>query len=84
MPTGTEYEILKWGLTQGGLVVVLLLGGWVWRRDYIRLLARDDEKLSVLTALVSQSTTASDKNTTATENLRLAVDDLRRSLERKP
>lgn len=53
-----ESDFVKWALTQGGLVIVLIIVGWSYRRDLTRLLQEEKERTKILTDLVQESTTA--------------------------
>jgi hypothetical protein len=60
LPSGTfgEADFLKWALTQGGLVLVLIVVFWSYRRDFVGILRQEQERTKILTDLVSQSTVA--------------------------
>lgn len=80
--TPGEMEILKWALTQGGVVLVLLIVVWSYRRDFTRLMARDDEKIAILTELVGQTRASMEGHRAVIEGLQRAVDELRRAIDR--
>lgn len=60
--TGTlpvsEPDFVRWALTQGGLVVALLIIAWSYRRDLVHIIRDQDSKVQVLTALVQEATAA--------------------------
>jgi hypothetical protein len=55
----TAENFLQYALTQGGLFGVVLIGGYVWRRDAMKTLADKNERIDVLTNLVASSVAAS-------------------------
>lgn len=59
--TASEPEFLKWALTQGGLVIVVLIIGWSYRRDLVWVAKQEEEKAKILTDLVEKSTAAMTK-----------------------
>lgn len=79
-----EIDILKWGLTQGGLVIIVLILLWSYRRDFTRLMARDEEKIAVLTDLIGQTRSELAKSSAVVDSVKGAVDDLRRAIDRRP
>jgi hypothetical protein len=58
VPMSAE-NFMQYALTQGGLFGVVLIGGYVWRRDAMKALADKTERIDVLTTLVANSVTAS-------------------------
>ncbi len=55
---GSDTEMLQWAVTQGGLVLVVLVVVWSYRRDFTRLFAVERERTSELLLALQQSTTA--------------------------
>lgn len=53
-----EVDLAKYALTQGGLLIVVLVLIWLQRRDNERISKKDEEKIVVLTDLVRASTVA--------------------------
>lgn len=51
-------DFLKWALTQGGLVLVVLVVFWSYRRDFIRRVVREEEKVAILTEIAAESRAA--------------------------
>ncbi len=70
-------DMLKYGLTQGGLTLVLLVVFWSYRRDLGRIEQRDQEKLAIVTALVEKNTAALVTSEQTNERLARAVEALR-------
>lgn len=63
IPTGAEtgkreMELLQWGVTQGGLVLVVLVVVWSYRRDFQRVFDDERRKSSELLLALQASTTA--------------------------
>lgn len=77
----TDPELFKWALTQGGLVLVLLVVGWTYRRDFSRLLDNDTEKLHILTTLVATNTSAMERAAAASTAVERSVQRLSQSLD---
>lgn len=57
-PVVNDTDLVRYGLTQGGLLAVVLVLLWSYRKDMVGKLADRDNQLSVMTALVSKSTEA--------------------------
>lgn len=55
---GLDLDFGKYALTQGGLLIVVLVLIWLQRRDNERISKKDEEKIGVLTELVRANTTA--------------------------
>lgn len=53
-----EIELLQWGVTQGGLVLVVLVVVWSYRRDFQRVFDAERTKSSELLLALQASTTA--------------------------
>jgi hypothetical protein len=53
-----QIDLVKWGITQGGLVLVTLVILWSYRRDFNTVLATQRSEIEVLTELVTKSTAA--------------------------
>lgn len=39
-----ESDFIRWALTQGGLVLVLIIMGWSYRRDLVRVAKEEEER----------------------------------------
>lgn len=57
-PVSGDVDLTKYAITQGGLLAVVLVLLFFYRRDFMRVQQRDDEKISILTDLVEKNTTA--------------------------
>jgi hypothetical protein len=58
-PVGaTDMDFFRWAVTQGGLVVVVLVIFWSYRRDLAGLLKEEQQRTRVLTDLVERNTVA--------------------------
>lgn len=75
-------ELVKWSVTQGGLVLVLLVVLWSYRRDFTRVLAREDEETAILTDLVAQASAALQASRDASLATQQSLDRLARALDR--
>lgn len=71
-----EPDMLRYAITQGGLLAVVLVLLWSYRRDFLRIQTKDDEKIALLMSLVSDNRVAMERNVEATERLSKAVDKL--------
>ena len=58
-------DFLKWGLTQGGLVAVVLVLLWSYRRDLARLGTDERQRNELLVALITKTTAAFSELTAA-------------------
>ena len=74
---GTQIDLLKWGVTQGGLVLVTMIILWSYRRDFGRLLAEQRSELDVITALVKEASAAMTASAAASRDAASAIDRLR-------
>lgn len=70
----SEPDLLRYGLTQGGLLAVVLVLLWSYRKDMIGKLADRDDHLIVMTGLVSKSTEAQWKSAEAVERMARALE----------
>lgn len=55
----TADNLLQYAVTQGGLFGVVLIGGYFYRRDMLRIADQRMERIEVLTNLVATAATAS-------------------------
>jgi len=60
-----QVDFIKWILTQGGLVVVLLAIVWSYRRDLVTVVKQGDERNKILIDLVRENTAALTKHADA-------------------
>lgn len=58
-------NMLRFVVTQGGLLIALLAIGWSYRKDFTRLLDRKDDQIQTLTGLVASNSSALAKNAEA-------------------
>lgn len=77
-----DMQFYQWALTQGGLTAVTLFVLWSYRRDFDRMLKKEEEKTSILTELVGDTTAALQKSASATEALERADTRLASAVER--
>lgn len=80
---GSSIALVQWGIQQGALALLLILGGWIYRRDLLRIIDQDRTYIQALVGLVSDNTAAmqrhadvTDKNTEAVERFRLTLREL--------
>jgi hypothetical protein len=66
---------VRYAVTQGGLLAMLVLGGWMYRRDFISIFNRQQDTIRVMTDTVSRSTEA-------ITNSHAAIDSLGKTVER--
>jgi hypothetical protein len=65
----TESDMLRYGMTQGGLLAVALVLLYVYRRDVLGQISRKDDKLEYLAELVRTNTAAMERMAAAVEHL---------------
>lgn len=84
---GIEIDLVKWAFTQGALALVLIVVLWSYRRDYARIIARDERDASVqiatLTALVGDCKGAIEAARAQSAETGKAIDRLARAIERR-
>jgi hypothetical protein len=80
-PMTADPDLTRYALTQGGLLIVVLVLLWSNRKES----SRKDDRIEVLTTLVADTTAAVTKGTETTERLARAVESLveRRRQERE-
>lgn len=71
-PLTADPSLTKYALTQGGLLIVVLVLLWMGRKES----ARKDERIEVLTTLVANTTAAVTKVNETTERVARAVETL--------
>jgi hypothetical protein len=81
--SSTEIEFYKWAVTQGGLVLVILVVLWTYRRDMQRISAKDAEKTEILTDLVADSKVAIQAATSQSAATEKSIHRLSRVLEER-
>lgn len=77
-----DADLLRWGLAQGGCFLVLLLVLWSYRRDFQRILSRDEERLKVMTDIVQANTAAMVQTTAALNDQKDATHRLAKAVEK--
>ena len=76
-PTG-DFDVVRYAITQGGLLAVVLVLLWTYRRDLMRQLSEKDDRLKVMTELVQGATTALTRSADACDRMARAVENLER------
>lgn len=84
---GGEIDLLKWAFTQGALALVLIVVLWSYRRDYARIIAKDERdtaiQITTLTAIVGDCKSAIEIARAQSATTAKAIDRLSRALERQ-
>lgn len=73
-PVANDSDLLRYAMTQGGLLAVVLILLWSYRKDMIGKLTDRDDHLVVMTAIVSKSTEAQLKSAEAVERMARALE----------
>ena len=95
LPTESYTDLVKWGVTQGGITLVLVVVLWSYRREFLRKAEKQDSIIEVLrdekkllmevikenTAASLSQALATAANTQATQSLATNVAHLERSLK---
>lgn len=71
----------KWAIVQGGLALVVLVGGWSYRRDLMRLVREGEERITVLTSLAERSASAMQSAADATREQSAAIERLAQAVK---
>jgi len=81
--SGAQLDLIKWAVTQGGLVLVTLVILWSYRKDFRTVLMMKDEQAKILIAreqvlidLIGKVTTAMTINADASQMLTRAIERL--------
>lgn len=84
---GLEIDLVKWAFTQGALALVLIVVLWSYRRDYARIIAKDERdtaiQIATLTALVGDCKGAIETSRAQSAATEKAIHRLSRALERQ-
>lgn len=84
---GIEIDLVKWAFTQGALALVLIVVLWSYRRDYARIIAKDERdtaiQIATLTALVGDCKGAIETSRAQSAATEKAIHRLARALERQ-
>lgn len=75
-------DLVKYAITQGGLLFVVLVLLWFYRRDLLRISQHDEDKASVLVTLVQQNTQAMTQAAAASTANEQAANRLASAVER--
>jgi hypothetical protein len=85
----TEVDLIKWGATQGGFLLIIILGGLSYRRDFFRKISTQQadldairEEKRMLAAIVRENTEAATRQTVAIESNTNATNRLATSVDR--
>lgn len=81
MDAASNPDLFKWAVTQGGLVLVVLVVFWTYRRDLQRIAAKDAEKLEIMTDLVGETKGAIQASTAQSAATEKSVHRLSRAIE---
>lgn len=73
-PVLGDPDLVKYGMTQGGLLAVCLVLLWWIRKDN----QRKDDRMELMTQLVADSTAALTKNSDASDRVARALENLER------
>lgn len=74
-------DLTRYAITQGGLLAVVMVLLYFYRKDFRAQIADQDERLEVMTGLVIANTTAMTKAASASEANEKAAHRLSRALE---
>ena len=81
--TLAEPDLLRYAMTQGGLMLVVIVILWSYRRDFTRIQQRDDEKVAILIELVSKNIAALEHTGATNASLTRVIEEDRRYLIRR-
>lgn len=74
----SDTDLVRYAITQGGLLAVVIVLLWNYRRDAMRQLSSKDEQLAVMIELVKLSTTALTRSSDACDRMARAAENLER------
>lgn len=77
-PLAGDPDLGRYAITQGGLLAVVIVLMWSYRRDALGQLKAKDEQLSVMTSLVSNATVALTRSAEAGERMARAMEQFER------
>lgn len=78
---GDDNGLLKYAVTQGGLLAVCLIGAWMYRRDFVSVIGRREETISALTKTLQEATAAMVTHGTSVNAVERSVDRLQVSVQ---
>jgi hypothetical protein len=76
-----DTEFWKLALSQGGAVAVALILMWFYRRDWSRIISKDEEKIQILMGIVTDCAKAIEASVAQSEATEKAVTRLARAME---
>lgn len=83
-PVMSDTDLGRYAITQGGLLFVVLVLLWSYRRDNLGALKEREDQIRVMADMVSKSTEALTKSADASERMARAVENLeQRSANRR-
>ena len=74
-------DLVRWSVTQGGLLVALLAVSWMYIRDLKSTLREDQQHVMVLTTLVGDVRSALMAQTSVAGTQAIAIAELRQALD---
>jgi hypothetical protein len=80
-PTG-DFDVVRYAITQGGLLAVVLVLLWTYRRDLMRQMSDKNDRIAVMTDIVQAATTALTRYADACDRMARAVENLERGERR--
>lgn len=82
-PLTNDTELMRYAITQGGLLFVVLVLLWSYRRDNLGALKEREDQIKVMADMVSQSTAALTKSADASDRMARAVESLERRADHR-
>src|SRR4051812_22149918 len=76
LPQVGDVDLVKYAVTQGGLLAVVLVLMWSYRRDWQRTLSEERDRSSATLTLAKETTFALTRSTEICERLTKAVEKL--------
>lgn len=73
-------DLVRYAITQGGLLAVVLVLLWSYRRDWTNIVDQRGEHIAVLTNLVQQSTTAQANSAASLASMAEAIKEMTRTV----
>jgi hypothetical protein len=77
-----ETDLLRYGLTQGGLLAVVLVLLWSYRKDTLSILKERENSLAEMATMVRDATAAQIKTAESVERMGRAIETM--NLRREP
>lgn len=78
-----DLDLIKWGLTQGGLVVVTLTILWTYRKDFRSVLTQKQDQLDTVIELAQECATSIAESSATNRELAAAIERLKLTLPRR-